>query len=232
MCCFRGYARCAAPRWGLREDDLCEACHDALADHFVQDYCRGCGSTVGPYAAADDRCSSCRDRPSPIAKVVRLGAHEGLLRDLLLAFKFRGRGEVGEFLGRELMATLRQADWFGEVEALTAVPTCWHRHLTRRPYAATTLARRVAGLAGLPCPGLLHRVKGGPSQIGLTYAERVQNVRGAFRMARGVTLDGAVVCLVDDVATTGATLAECARVLEKAGAAKVFAAVVCKQGGY
>jgi predicted amidophosphoribosyltransferase len=74
--------------------------------------------------------------------------------------------------------------------------------------------------------GVLRRVRGGPHQIGLSHSQRVENVRGAFAMARGVTLRGARLLLVDDVMTTGATLNECAKVLRRGGAAEVYAAVV------
>lgn len=149
----------------------------------------------------------------------------------MLAFKYGGRDELDRFFGRRLAQTLTQAPWFDQVEALVAVPTCWHRRLRGRTYVATAIAQEVARATGLPRLSLLRRVKGGPSQIGLSRTQRVQNVRGAFRLARGVKLNQAVICLVDDVTTTGATLLECARILKRAGAAKVFAAVVCKQHG-
>ncbi|HUU85373.1 MAG TPA: ComF family protein [Phycisphaerae bacterium] len=216
---------------GLDADGLCGHCRDELADGFRRNYCRRCGSTVGPYATGDGRCPACRGFFWPVAGVVRLGMHQGVLRDLLLELKYGGRDELDRFFGRRLAEVLTGASWFEEVEALTAVPTYWRRHLFGRAYVATALARELGRATGLPDPALLRRVRGGPSQIGLTRAQRVKNVRGAFGLARGVKLNGAVVCLVDDVTTTGATLLECARILKRAGAAKVFAAVVCKQHG-
>jgi ComF family protein len=160
---------------------------------------------------------------------VRIGAHQGTLRDLLLAFKYRGRDELDRFLGQRLGHALCKTSWFDEVQALVAVPTRWHRRLLGRAYVATAIASQVGRTIGLPELPLLRRIRGGPSQIGLSQAERIKNVKGAFRPARGVGLADPVLCLVDDVSTTGATLCECARVLKRAGAAKVFAAVVCKQ---
>lgn len=215
----------------LDADGFCPGCRDELADRFGQNYCARCGATVGPYAAADGRCPACRGLSWSLAGTVRLGGYRGLLRDLLLAFKYAGRDELDRFFGRRLAGALATAGWFKEVEALVAVPTCWHRRLLGRAYIATAIARQVARSAGLPHVPLLRRVRGGPSQIGLNHTQRVENVRGAFRLARGVKLDRSVVCLIDDVTTSGATLSECARVLKRGGAAKVFAAVVCRQHG-
>ena len=212
-------------------EGLCPACRRALADNFGQHYCPRCGTTAGPYAANDGRCSVCRDRPWSVGGTARLGAHQGRLRDLLLTFKYGGREELDRFFGRRLAEVLRRTAWFDRVEALTAVPTCWQRRLLGRPYVATAIARETARATKLPNLPLLRRIKRERSQIGLTYTQRIENVRGAFRIAPGVRLDKAVVCLVDDVATTGATLAECARVLKRAGAATVYGAVICKQEG-
>ena len=67
----------------------------------------------------------------------------------------------------------------------------------------------------------VRRVKSTAPQAGLTNAKRRANVGGAFTIKRNVRLDGARVLLVDDVLTTGATAAACARVLKRAGAAHV-----------
>jgi len=149
---------------------------------------------------------------------------------MLLACKYGGRDDALRFLVGRLAELLRSAAWFREVEALVAVPTILRRHWRGQPYLATRLARQLAGVVRLPDLPLLRRVRGGPSQVGLPRTRREENVRGAFRLTPGVRLDKAVLCLVDDVTTSGATLCECARVLRRGGAAKVFAAVICKAG--
>jgi ComF family protein len=217
-------------------DDLdaggfCPRCGKGLADNFAQDYCGRCGATVGPYGGGDGRCPACRGRSWPVDGTVRLGVHRGTLRGMLLAFKYANRDDLDRFFARRLGEMLANADWFPALEALVPVPSCWHRRLLGRGNVASALARQVARANGLHSLALLRRIRGGPSQIGLSQTERVKNVRGAFSPARGLRLDRAVLCLVDDVTTTGATLLECARILKRAGAAKVFAAVVCKQHG-
>ena len=147
---------------------------------------------------------------------------------MLLAAKYGGRDDLLGPLVGHLADKLAATDWFDRVEALAAVPTCWHRRVRGRPYLATALAGELARATGRCDLPLLRRVRGGPSQIGLSRARRAANVRGAFRTAPGVEMHRAVVCLVDDVTTSGSTLNECARMLKRAGAAEVYAAVVCK----
>ncbi|MFQ5489341.1 MAG: double zinc ribbon domain-containing protein [Phycisphaerae bacterium] len=212
----------------LQPIGLCPPCLATLADNIRHNYCRGCGTSAGPFAAANDRCSSCKDQPRTLAGVVRVGSHTGSLRQLLLAFKFGHDHGLNRTFGLLLARTLQDAPWFEQVDALLAVPTTRRRRMLGRPYIADALAQRAAKTVNLPVLPLLRRVRGGPSQVGLSRTQRMENVKGAFRLARGVSLNRAVLCLVDDVATTGATLAECAKVLKRAGAAKVFAAVACK----
>lgn len=74
----------------------------------------------------------------------------------------------------------------------------------------------------------LTRPRRGHSQIGLAAADRRTNVRGMFALRRRASVDGRTVCLVDDVMVTGATLHENARILRKAGARAVYAAIVAR----
>ena len=84
--------------------------------------------------------------------------------------------------------------------------------------AASTRRRISRGTCGLPVVPALRRVRATPTQTGLPAAQRHRNVRDAFAAdPRGARrLRGAVVVLVDDVSTTGATLEACARVLKEA----------------
>ncbi len=213
-------------------EGLCRVCSPAIGEALARRYCDRCGTSAGPYAANDGRCSLCRGRPWGVAGTARLGPYAGPLRELLLAFKYRGRDELDRFFGERLGAALRAKPWLQEVEAVVAVPTCWYGRLLGWPYIATTLATEVARATGLPSLPLLRRIRRARSQIGLSATERRENVRGAFALTRGVALNRAVVCLVDDVATTGATLAECARMLRGAGATKVYGAVICKEEAF
>jgi predicted amidophosphoribosyltransferase len=75
---------------------------------------------------------------------------------------------------------------------------------------------------------VLERQRETASQIGLTSHQRRENMRGAFVVVRPDQILGKDILLVDDVFTTGTTVSECARVLRRAGASKVFVATVAR----
>lgn len=170
----------------------------------------------------------CRDKNRQIDGSVRAGPYLGTTATLLRAFKYHGRDEIDDVFGGVLVDALQLAEWFGAIDAFVIVSTHW-RHSLRRPYyAPTLLARNLSRRTRIPIAPILRRIAGGPHQFNVPHSERAANIRGKFSMVPGVRLNGATLCLVDDVSTTGATLDECARVLRRAGAAAVFAAVAAR----
>jgi len=113
------------------------------------------------------------------------------------------------------------------------VPVPLHRaRLAERGFnQSALLARRVSCRLGAPLRPALVRVRDTPQQTALNREARIANVAGAFRPRQHCFVQGCTVLLVDDVCTTGATLAECARVLREAGARLVASAVVARTLG-
>jgi ComF family protein len=109
-------------------------------------------------------------------------------------------------------------------DAVVAVPL--HRSRERR--RGFNQAREIARHLGLPVLDALVRQRPTPSQADLPASRRHANVRGAFALRGGVNVRGLTLVVVDDVSTTGATLAACARPLLDGGAREVRALTAAK----
>ncbi len=132
-------------------------------------------------------------------------------------------------LGDLLFDTVARQPWSGRIDAVVPIPQPWTRSIARRSFPVGNLADRVAVRLGVPVwpilAARLHR-----RQVGLGVQERLKNVRGVFRVRRGIDLAGCRLCLIDDVSTTGATLENATRTLRRSGAAAVYAAAIAKAG--
>jgi predicted amidophosphoribosyltransferase len=190
--------------------------------------CAGCG------AAPAALCPACLGaaRPAPPAAVPPAGidrwvaafAYEGAVREALARVKYRNARSAVPVLAAALVQRLRGGGTAGvgrvDVDVVTWPPTTAGRRRQRGFDHAEHLARAVGRSLGLPVRRCLSRVAG-PSQTGRSAAERR---RGPAFRARSVA--GLRVLVVDDVATTGATLEAAGRALRSAGAAGVVAATV------
>lgn len=120
-------------------------------------------------------------------------------------------------------------------DSVLVVPVPLHkRKLRQRGFNQSELIAKVAvklrhdGSRFELCPTLLERRRETKSQIGLSSHQRRENLRGAFAVAEPERANGHEILLVDDVFTTGTTASECARVLRRAGASKVWVATVAR----
>jgi ComF family protein len=205
---------CGAP--GLSGVDLCPGCAADLPRNRV--HCARCALPLGG-AAGDALCGACQRRPPPYDRCRAPLRYEGAVPALVSMAKFRGRLNALRVLGRVLGESL--APLPGECpEVLLPVPL-HPRRLRERGYnQAHELAREVGRVLAIPVsPGFLERHIATAPQAGLDERARRRNVRGAFAV-RG-TLPFRRVAIVDDVVTTGSTVAELARVLRAAGAVQV-----------
>jgi ComF family protein len=157
-----------------------------------------------------------------------LGLYAGSLRDCVVALKYRGRHRTAERLALRLLERERgRAVLFG-ADALIGVPLHPDRLKERGFNQAALLAEALGRNSGLPVLTALIRNRNTPSQTHLSAKDRRRNVARAFQVREPAALLGATVVLVDDVATTGATLRECAATLLAAGVAEVRAITVAR----
>lgn len=152
--------------------------------------------------------------------------YEGLARDGILRLKFGNCAGAAEPLG-ELVARCAAEEFGGEFDTVTWVPVS-RKRLKQRGYDQAELLARSACRQWDTVPvALLRKTVDNRAQSGLQdAAQRRANVLGVYELAAGAEVTGRRILLVDDVCTTGATLAECARVLRDGGAKSVICAAV------
>jgi len=141
-------------------------------------------------------------------------------RQLVLALKHGDRLHLAPPLAQWMRHA--GAELLAAADLQLPVPLHWTRLFTRRYNQAALLAQAIAKAGGPPVAAdCLIRRRRTPSQGNKNPSARRRNVAGAFAVRRPDKLRGRRVVLIDDVLTTGATVEECARVLKRAGAARV-----------
>lgn len=199
------------------------------AAHFHPDepgnYCPRCGTTCRPFEldtlTDPASCVRCRDKRPAWDRFIRLGAYEGLLARSVRELKFSRFRALGESIGRALGKSIR-----AEVEArkidprrliLIPMPMTPWRRLSRGIDHALVITRGTRRASNFRIRRLLAR-RHRPSQVTLPISERRRNVSGAFFCKRAVLRvpPDAVLVVVDDVRTTGATMSEACRTLRAA----------------
>ena len=154
--------------------------------------------------------------------------YRGSVRRGMEQFKFRG-GQIHARLFGTLMAQCLQDRWQKPMDLITWVPLSRKRLRERGYDQAELLARRVGEVTGLPVTAALVKTRNTKAQSSLDADDsRKANVQGVYACRPGVDLAGKRVILVDDVATSGSTLAECAACLRKAGAVSVVALTLAR----
>jgi ComF family protein len=212
-----------------RHDPLCGDCWRAMP-RLTPPWCERCGLSFPTFdAVASTRagnCQACAIAVPPFAWARAALAYAGPAREALQAFKFGGRRVLARVLAELIVETLG-TDLMRGADAIVPVPLAPARERERGFNQAAALAERLAPRVGVPMRETwLARTRRTAPQTELSAAERRVNVRGAF--AASSAASGANVIVVDDVYTTGATVAECARALRAAGAQLVGVVTVAR----
>ena len=205
---------------------ICDRCVEELPC-LVSPYCRVCAAH-----SEFELCQTCAQSGRRFDGVRAPFRYEGSIRQAILAMKYGGiraaAPQLGDMLAEYLGANPLPSDLMGPVPMHTS-------RLRERGYnQAELLARRVAGRCDVPYQSdLLARTRRVDPQAGMSSAtSRATNVADSVVVVRPSQVHGRQIILVDDVATTGSTLNECAGALKDAGAASVWCLTLAVVGSH
>lgn len=211
---------------------ICSICGERMVSPFAFS---GAPCAEADPSAAEPRCGLCRRLEPPYVKATAYGSYESGLRELIHLLKYDQVRPAANVLGRMLAEAIEDLQPLLSGREIIVVPVPLHAIKSRqRGFNQSELIARAAvrlrpGALQLQLnSGVLERRRETKSQIGLSRHQRRENMRGAFVVAKPHEVTGREILVVDDVFTTGTTVSECARVLRRAGASKVYVATVAR----
>jgi ComF family protein len=222
---------CGSELPSLAEPPLfCGPCRTAFLT-LPEAVCPRCAAPLGPGQLAED-CPRCRDRRYHFQAALALGVYQGPLRDAVIRMKQRVHEPLTLSMGQLLAERVRERLADSPPDLLAPVPAYWLKRLWRGFNGPDLLVESLARRLGLPTAAdVLVCRRRTQKQGTLMPSERAANVRDAFGFNSDYDIAGSHLLLVDDIMTTGSTASEAARVLRRAGAARVTVAVVARGVG-
>lgn len=223
----RTCAHCGLDLHYLEEAPLCPACAAAL-EPLPELRCETCGLPL------NDGGGSCRDCRGAAARSLALARSAFVfnpqLRSLVHSFKYKAREDLAGFLGGKMAAALSGFPELGPYKFTAAVPLHPSRRRDRGFNQAELLAATLASSCNLfHLEGAARRARNTPSQTALSKEKRKSNMAGAFAVVKPELVKGRSILLIDDVATTLATLEELASEFKKSGAKSVAAYTLARE---
>jgi len=212
---------CGDERATSTEGFVCSRCWQQV--RFIKPpFCQRCGLPFEGDLTTAFECTNCREMNLHFRSARSAVSAKGTVLEVIHRYKYKRAFWFEPFLAdlliREALPELRQQKW----DWIVPVPLHPAKKRQREFNQAERLATYLSAATKIPMDTtLLRRVAATKTQTKLSRPERAENMRNAFALQDGRTLNGERILLFDDVFTTGATTDACARVLLAAGAAEV-----------
>ena len=210
---------------------VCQSC--LLNLPFIQGpICYKCGSpiqaAIGNIPAEKLCCSDCQNKNSSF-QARSVFYYEGIIRQLIHHFKFHGKVTIGKTLAKQFIDYQKKEPDFFSTHCIIPVPLGIKKLRQREFNQSYILAKVIGKYLTIPVyPFILKKIKEITPQMKLSRKERIQNIRGAFTVCKKKLIEGKDILLIDDVYTTGATIAECSKLLFQNGAGRVHALTLAR----
>jgi ComF family protein len=222
---------CGTPLTNISRLPVCAGCLVAMTP-LAGPTCEICGESISNLSVQQNQiCPACQELRPHFVRAAAYGAYDRELRELIHLLKYEQVEPAAGVLGRMLAQAIQKLGPIADCIVVVPVPLYRSKRRERGFNQAELIARVALKDIALRCAlhaHALERTRPTVSQIGLTRPQRIENIRGAFRVPHLNAVAGRAVLVVDDVLTTGTTASECARVLRKAGAEKVWVATVAR----
>lgn len=206
---------------GKLGSEWCEDCQSSVR-RISGDLCEYCGEPV----RGVNLCARCKQQLPSFRQMRSYAEFEGVLREGLHSLKYKKNLGLGIHFSILLVQLVKEMSW--DPEIVIPVPLSRSRMQERGYNQASLIAYPMALALGVRYSERgLQRVRNTISQVNLSIAERRLNVSGAFQGNRRY-VQGRRVLVVDDTATTGATITACADALIAAGARDVFGVTLAR----
>jgi len=215
---FPSYCTVCSKNVSIKENYLCADCIEKL--HNYDSQCEVCASTL-----IDDICHFCEGRAVFFDKNMSLFAYNDHLQKIIYGLKFEKKERLALFFGKGAWDFIvSDEDLMHLIDNVVVVPVPMHRRkLRKRGFNQSELiAQELAKRGKLLMQKPLYVKRAQEAQKNMAYEDRFVNTIGQFAVKKRAQLKDKSILLVDDVFTTGATVNECARVLKKDGAHRVF----------
>ena len=211
-----------------------------VIDFFLPPRCVICSKVI---RAGESMCKFCYDQIFDTAKINQIMisneafqgicftvySYEDKIQMSIIDFKFHNKPDYAKFFGDRFADVLRDEKRVNGCDFITAVPISAERFRTRGYNQSALLAKRVSEHLKIPYLDCLEKYKHNETQHDLDYEERKQNVKNTYRVIHQGKIQSKTILLLDDIVTTGFTLAECASVLMHGGARKVVCCALAER---
>ncbi len=206
---------------------VCDECLRSMPQ--IEHACLRCGAPIPSVVGVMEKCIYCREGRWPAERIWAWGIYRDKLRDAVVQMKSPGSEPLACSLGQALGSMLKRRHDVPKYDWIVSTPKHWLKRFMQHHNSSELLAEQVATKIGAPVNHhLLRRTRATAKQGTLRKLARSENVRGAFAVRFPRCVENKSILLIDDIVTSGATVAEMVDILKASKAARVDVACLAR----